>query len=540
MSKRLFSSRLKNRDVIFDYLVALLCVVSVVFSWIESAINSDSHHWGFMYVPALDLTKGLVPYKEILIAYGYLTTWIQAVSLTLLGDSLKSIGIVTGLFYSASLFLSYRVFHEFLSKSLSLFSVLLILLLHPYIVHPWPNYFSYTFQLLSVLLFIRSRSTIVGRFGAGICIGMACLFRYSSAVAILFPFIIYLAYELFVLNTDRKPTIKSTMLFCLGFLTPLLWFCGFLLSKHAWYDFYIQNRVIAESWNRGITVRNFLPTLLKHIVLADTWPHRDSRSICFSIVFLIACIAVAYLVYSVVLLKRRPSRIDNTLALVSLVTLFGYLNSIHIYQIFRLINGSSIGVGLAVYALDRFSQSRNRTLRPALAVGAILLCFVWARSLLFTQTSSVYLPWPHNIFAGRTERGAKIKMFQGKWLSDAYYNFYDEVSGILSKYDPSYYIINYTWDPLLTVLGNLSRTQIMPFYLDPPFYLPFEKYGYRGEQQKIEQIVASGKAIILRTREQKTAGYKLVFVKPWPQDTPWFAQLPGVKLYISVPDASLP
>ena len=53
-----------------------------------------------MYVPALDLKHGLVPYKEILIAYGYLTTWIQSVSLTVLGDSLMSIGIVTGLFYS--------------------------------------------------------------------------------------------------------------------------------------------------------------------------------------------------------------------------------------------------------------------------------------------------------------------------------------------------------------------------------------------------------------------------------------------------------
>ena len=66
-----------------------------------------------MYVPAFDFKQGLVPYKQIFIAYGYLTTWIQALSLTVLGNSLKSIGIVTGLFYSLSLFFSYRVFHAF-------------------------------------------------------------------------------------------------------------------------------------------------------------------------------------------------------------------------------------------------------------------------------------------------------------------------------------------------------------------------------------------------------------------------------------------
>ncbi len=167
-----------------------------------------------MYVPAFDFNQGLVPYKQIFIAYGYLTTWIQAVSLTVLGNSLKSIGIVTGLSYSLSLFLSYRVFLAFLSKPLSAFSVLLIFLIHPYIVHPWPNYFSYTLQLICLLLFIKARTIAVNRFAAGVCLGLACLFRYSSAVAIVPPFLIYLGYEAFLIDTrgategERRSTVR--------------------------------------------------------------------------------------------------------------------------------------------------------------------------------------------------------------------------------------------------------------------------------------------------------------------------------------------
>src|SRR6266481_626971 len=106
-SKRLGSNFIsknisREHSIIFDCLAVLLCVVSFILSWVESSVNSDSHHWGFMYVPALDLKHGLLPYRDILIAYGYLTTWIQAVSLSVLGESLKSIGIVTGLFYSMS------------------------------------------------------------------------------------------------------------------------------------------------------------------------------------------------------------------------------------------------------------------------------------------------------------------------------------------------------------------------------------------------------------------------------------------------------
>ncbi len=530
----------RNRGIIVDSSVFFLCVLSFFLSWIESTINSDSHHWGFMYVPALDLTKGLVPYKQVLIAYGYLTTWLQAISLNLLGDSLKSIGLVTGLFYSLSLWLSYRVFLTFLSKSLSLFSVLLIFLLHPYIVHPWPNYFSYTLELLSLLAFINGRTPVVSRFIAGVCLGLACLLRYSSIVAILSPFVIYLCYEVFIVSTDRRLGLKRLMLFGAGFIAPLVWFFGFLLSKRAWYDFYIQNRVIAESWDRGVTLLNFLPRLLNHIVLADTWPIRDSRSICFSVVFCVALVAVCYLVRKVFLLKKGLSKTENTLVLVSLVTLCGYLNSIHIYQIFRLINGSSIGVGLIVYALGKPAKWKDRKgIKPALIVASIILCSIWSKSLLFTETSSVYLPWNRNIFAGKRVRGAKIEMFQGKWLSDEYYNFYDEVSGILSRFDRSYYVINYTWDPLLTVLGSLKRAQIVPFYLGPPFYLPFAENGYRDEPREIEQIIASKKAVILTTAERKVPGYKLVFAKPWSKDTPWFAQISGMKLYISIPEVAL-
>src|SRR2546429_1695685 len=102
-------TRIRN-GLIFDTLVFLICCLSFVFSWIESSINEDSHHWGFMYAQALDIKRGLIPHKDTLIAYGYLTTWIQSISLSLFGERLISIGIITGVFYSLSLFLSYRIF----------------------------------------------------------------------------------------------------------------------------------------------------------------------------------------------------------------------------------------------------------------------------------------------------------------------------------------------------------------------------------------------------------------------------------------------
>ena len=522
-------------ESIADWSVVCLCAISLIFSWIESVINCDSHHWGFMYVPAFDFKQGLVPYKQIFIAYGYLSTWIQAVSLTLLGNSLKSIGIVTGIFYSLSLLLSYRVFLTFISKPLSAFSVLLIFLIHPYIVHPWPNYFCYTLELMCLLLFVKGKTITISRLAAGVCLGLACLFRYSAAPAIVPPFLVYSCYEIFLIDTGWRLRVKGAVLFGLGFLAPLLCFVGLLISENAYFDFYLQNRVIAESWNRGITVRNALPKLLEHIVLADTWPVRDTRSIAFSIIFSVAVIVLGYLGWKI-LLKRKLSRTENSMLIVSLVAVFGYLNSIHIYQIFRLVNGASVGIGLVIYVVERMASRSGTVVRRSLIACAVIVCLAWSRNLLFRSNSSVYLPWSRGSLIRPVVTEARISFFEGKRLSKEYYGFYEEVLGIFSKFDDSYYVVNYTWDPLLTVLGGLKRVQIVPFYLDPPFYLPIAEHGYPEETRRIADAISSRKAIVLTTKERTIPGYKVVFAKPWSGDTPWFAQMKGMKLYINIPD----
>ncbi|MHC5825886.1 MAG: hypothetical protein ACYT04_61050, partial [Nostoc sp.] len=168
---------------IFDFSILLICCLSFGFSWIESILNYDSHHWGFMYVQALDLKRGLIPYKETFPAYGIMTTWIQSLSLTLFGERLMSIGIATGIFYSFSLFLSYQLFLKFLPKYAAFFSTLLIFLLNGYIVFPWSNYFCYTFFLLSFFMF-SSKKNNINVFGSGLFLGFSLLCRYTSFQAI--------------------------------------------------------------------------------------------------------------------------------------------------------------------------------------------------------------------------------------------------------------------------------------------------------------------------------------------------------------------
>lgn len=475
-----------------------------------------------MFVSALELQQGRVPYKEVLIPYGYLTTKVQALSLSVLGASLASPGIGTGLFYSLSLFLSYRLFLHILSRQLALLSVLFIFLVHPYIVHPWPNYLSYTFQLLALLLFIEGRTTTASRTAAGLCIGLATMCRYTSAIATLPPFFIYFLLQLRG-EGPSKSNLKGMALFTLGFLAPILGFVIYLGAHGALYDLYVQNRVIADAWSRGITLRNALPSLVEHILLFKTWPQRDTRSLCFLLVFLV-CLGTSLRLASRIFEKHPEcSKRESHLTLFCLTALFGYLNSLHLYQIFRLVNGSSIGIGVTVFVISHWAK-RIAIPRRALSTLAAVVVIIWTKSLLFQATSSVYLPWRIESVRGEGIVSCPLSIFEGKRVSKEYCGFYTHLAKLLSRYDGSFALVNYTWDPLLGALTDIPKVQISPFFLGPPFHLPFEKYKYRQEEALIERFISAHRAIIFTTKEMQRPGYRVIFSEPWPEDAPFFPQ----------------
>ena len=136
---------------------------------------------------------------------------------------------------------------------------------------------------------------------------MACLCRYTSVIAILPPVFVYLAYEA-ATRDHRMPVMKGATVYAAGIFAPVLWFLGGMVFNHTWYDFYIQNRVISEAWSRGVTVWNFLPLLGEHILRADTWPHRDSRAVFFSIVFFCCALAIGLFVQEAFLPEARRIR----------------------------------------------------------------------------------------------------------------------------------------------------------------------------------------------------------------------------------------
>jgi hypothetical protein len=66
-------------------LTAMIPVLIIWYSVWQGSYNFDPHYWGWMFNNANDLLAGKQPYWDIVIQYGFLTTLIHSLDLTLLG-----------------------------------------------------------------------------------------------------------------------------------------------------------------------------------------------------------------------------------------------------------------------------------------------------------------------------------------------------------------------------------------------------------------------------------------------------------------------
>ena len=248
--------------IIPDLLVIICCMMSCGLSIIESRLNFDSHHWGLMYANAADLNQGLIPYREIFIQYGFLTTLIQSWSLNIFGNTVVSVGIITGIFYAANIYLSYCLWQKILNKWLSALSVLLMFLIQGYILYPWANYFSYTFLLISLLFLTASSDTKNRYLMSGFFHGLSILARQS--VFTLLPIYLYFIIR-YIFNKqelqDQQVLRRNIVNFHLGLVGVIGIFLLYLLKESALNDWKLQSFKISEIYVNIFPIYKILRSL---------------------------------------------------------------------------------------------------------------------------------------------------------------------------------------------------------------------------------------------------------------------------------------
>ena len=475
-----------------DVLVIICCITSVWFSIIESRLNTDAHHWGLMYANAADLNRGLIPYKEVFIQYGFLTTFIQSLSLNILGNTVVSVGIMTGIFYAANIYLSYCLWRKILNRWSSALSSVIMFLVHGYVTYPWANYFSYTFLLISLLFLTaspqrRNRYLLSGLF-------LALSFLARQTLFILAPIYLYFLLIYIPLEQDeRKVHLKNIAMFHVGMIGVIGAFLIYVIRESAFGDWINQSFVIGKFYRGFLHPRNIL-TFLNRIIFPF---NGDGRLLLYSLVFfnaLIIFIRIS-LIRKIKGLQEQVQEGDNLLFLFSSVILFGYLQSLHTYEVFRLQSSSSLGFGLLIFSLCKLSNRFEKWERLVLSVPFICLFFYLMQTLVFHPTSSVYSPWNrHLLVSHQLKQPENIEMLQNKLYDEKTRIYYQTLAKTMSSYDCKLdYLVNFTRNSYLPLLSkSFKRVQRSPFYNESMSNIIFQ-----DEQEKIPHLFIQEKTLLI-------------------------------------------
>src|SRR3989304_8443299 len=203
--------------------IALIAPFACVFvmSALNSALRTDSHHWGLMLSNALDLSAGRIPYKDFIIQYGYFTTLVQSWWGSLFGFSFLSLGILTAMVYCGLLYLVYAVIRHLSAPWVAALFLAVAFVLHPFPIFPWSDYYAgFLLSCAIALMFTHDAGTRARLIIAGILLGLAVWSRYTYAVAIV-PF-------LFAILITGRYSLRSWMALFLSFVaTNLLFLAAF-------------------------------------------------------------------------------------------------------------------------------------------------------------------------------------------------------------------------------------------------------------------------------------------------------------------------
>jgi hypothetical protein len=174
---------------ILDFLAIAITISSLVLGYYSFKYNQDFHHWGLQLSYLIDYKNGFLFFNEIYLQYGQGQTVLLYIIDKIFKINFFSIGIVVQIIYCLNLIFIYKIFCFFTEKRYALLILFFIFLIHPYIIYPWPDYYSGLCLTLSAYFLLINKSyNIFYYVFSGFLLFLSIFFRTSYLVTIVLAF----------------------------------------------------------------------------------------------------------------------------------------------------------------------------------------------------------------------------------------------------------------------------------------------------------------------------------------------------------------
>lgn len=466
------------------FILFLINIIVVSYSYWQASYNADGHHYGLMLSNAYDLIDGKIPYKEIFIQYGILTTIIHAGSLIVFGN-LLSLTLITSIMYSCSIFFMYLIANNLTNKKISLLFLLLVITYHPLTVYPWSNYIAFFFITAGLIFLIKSilekNNNFYSSLAAGLLFSLAILARENSILTIFLLLFFYIISYIYLKSSDNNFNFlfKKIYFLLIGFFIPLLVFFIYL----------INNNLLGYWINHSYHVPQTYVLLTPYLSGVFFWQPLFETAIKFALEFdlrWIITLLVLFLntlIFLHIILKKTPNNTDLIIILISFFSLCSYANIVWRFDIFRFSTGSIIGLIPIFYFMDRsnlfitISKKGTQIFHVSFTYFvSIFLIFLLALNSFKLSSSKSVINSGNHFFPTDSQIKENVQInyplvFKDNRWSSELVNHYLDFQKVISELDTLeyMYIYNLTYDAFYDVLSDFERVQLSPWFFRSEF-----------------------------------------------------------------------
>ena len=441
--------------------VFILVSVPIALGTTYAIHNTDTPHWGFILGTILDYQQGRNLFTEVYVQYGLGLNYLISLLSYFIPASYTNIGILVSLVYAGTLLLIYVSVNHLSSFWIGLIVSLITLLIHPYAIYPWPDYFAGFFLALTVLVFTKKpKFSVTFHFIAGMLMFSAVMFRNTYVINIIAAGVLFLACNYFDRQIFHAGIYLSYFVFLLflGGYISLLYYHG---NLSLWYSQVFG----AANKSYGVEASGVYTLLYKILNPGMV------ETLIFSLLFILCLTLVLLFTF----IKSPIGNNSETSLQVKAIVIFlsilgmtGFVQCTMIYEVFRLQNAclplfaaSAFWIQLVVTRYD-FSKY-NMQLR-CLITALILMLVVNLPVQLSGKWGSTYWPILEPPFSDNWNKyviNSTIPALIGHRLLPDVDTYYSGLArGICGRNTE---IVNLTRDPLIPYLCKGSRNK---------FYLP--------------------------------------------------------------------
>lgn len=423
----------------YDFFSILIILLGFFYSLNFYTYVYDPHHHGLIFSNAIDLLNGKIPYKEIFIQYGLLTTFFHTIVIKLFGQELYYINAATIFLYYLTLFFLNISVKELTNKFFGFLSSVVIICNHPIIWLPWSNYVAYFFLILAITFFIKKN------YSDSYLFGFILFFSVLSRQEIFIP-IFFSLLTLFLLSIIFKKKIYYKSI--TSFLLPIIFFISIL--------FFLG---IFNEWSKTL----YLPSLYLE--------YRETNLLSLILNFLSfftfkpllnfinepQYVIILFILYSssFILVKSFFSQKLNLIFL-SVLTLSLSILSLNL-ELFRLYTSVSFGIILLLKLVYNVKNLEIRSLY------IFLICF-------FSFYSIIFYPLGNNELFKKINKSnynnTELPYLKYIKLSKNYNHAYNELILLKNKIYSNCKIIfseNLTFDTMNSIFLEKNRNKLTPF-----------------------------------------------------------------------------